>query len=318
MRMLRLLILSSVMLCLTGTVRSQSKPIISTRDVENFWIAYDSLKYSCDSIGTIQSLYINTGSRTLTKFLNQYDYSARDYVAIIRAYPEYWESIRSVTLGISRRKQEMESALEKVKTLCEGFKTPDVYFIIGCLKSGGTTRNNQIVIGSELAAANSATVTHELPHWQRSVIGHTGDIVAMVAHEAIHTQQKLLGFQFIWGYLNHRLLTLSLSEGAADFVSELAIGEHINNARMEFGLRYEETLWKEFKKDMMKNDVSKWLYNGGSATTPDMGYFIGYQVCKSLYESLPDKKKAIKQILKMSYSKRFLKSSNYEKKWAHT
>lgn len=317
MRMRRLLILSSVILCLNGTARCQSKPVISTRDVENFWIAYDSLKYSFDSVGTIQSLYINTGSRTLTKFLKQYGYSAKDYVAIIRAYPEYWESIRSATLGISRRKQEIESALGKISAICPGFKTPDAYFIIGCLKSGGTTRNNQIVIGSELAAANSVTVTHELPHWQRSVISHTGDIVAMVAHEAIHAQQKLLGLPFIWGYFNHRLLTLSLSEGAADFISELAVGKHINNARIEFGLKYEDALWKEFKKDMMRNDVSKWLYNGGSAITPDMGYFIGYQICKSLYESIPDKRKAIKQILKMSYSRSFLKNSNYEKKWPH-
>lgn len=293
----------------------KGKPSINTQDINNFWAAFDSLENSSDSAHTIQSLYIDKGSSVLKHFIKKYGYTAKHYVSLIRAYPEYWKSIRHSTVAISSRKQEIQEALKAIEAIYSQFNTPDVYFLIGCLQSGGTIISNQIIVGSEIAAASRSTVTHELPPWQKAVMEAADDIVAMVAHEAIHTQQKFIGLSFIWGYLNHRLLTMSLSEGAADFVSELAIGQHINKGRMEFGIKHEEALWKEFKKGMMENDVSKWLYNGGNATTPDMGYFIGYQICKSFYEASSDKQKAIEQIIRMDYSKRFLRRSMYENKF---
>ena len=68
---------------------------------------------------------------------------------------------------------------------------------------------------------------------------------------------------------------------------------------------------------MLTSDNSNWLYNGSNAkTVADLGYFMGYSICKAYYNNTTDKKKAIKEIIELDYSDStaaaiFLKRSNY-------
>ncbi len=68
---------------------------------------------------------------------------------------------------------------------------------------------------------------------------------------------------------------------------------------------------------MYGTDFSDWLYNGNNAkTVADLGYFMGYAICKSYYEHAADKTRAIKEIIELRFSDagavdKFLKASRY-------
>ena len=70
---------------------------------------------------------------------------------------------------------------------------------------------------------------------------------------------------------------------------------------------------------MLGEDYYNWLYNGStSKTMGDLGYFMGYTICKSYYRQANNKNKAIKDIINLNYSDRsaiiqFLKESKYFK-----
>lgn len=48
---------------------------------------------------------------------------------------------------------------------------------------------------------------------------------------------------------------------------------------------------------------ANWLYNGSQkGEDADLGYFIGYEICKSYYRQAKNKKQAIKDIIELDYS----------------
>lgn len=65
---------------------------VFTQDIDNFWIAYDSVKSANDSlkqIHFIQTLYIDKGTPGLKVFMEARDYSAELYVQLINKYPKF-------------------------------------------------------------------------------------------------------------------------------------------------------------------------------------------------------------------------------------
>ncbi|HUR11398.1 MAG TPA: hypothetical protein VM012_08515, partial [Flavitalea sp.] len=69
-------------------------------------------------------------------------------------------------------------------------------------------------------------------------------------------------------------------------------------------------------KEMYGTDHMRWLSNGMRAAIPDLGYFLGYRICKSYYNNASDKRQALKEIIELKYNnkrqvKRFLTKSNY-------
>lgn len=78
-------------------------------------------------------------------------------------------------------------------------------------------------------------------------------------------------------------------------------------------------VWKVFKQDMFTQANDLWVSTGENPVLParDLGYFVGYSICKSYYTKATDKKQAIIDIIELDYSskdavKNFLKKSHYE------
>lgn len=290
----------------------QSTTEISTQDITHFWEAYDSLATSKDSVATFQRLYIDRATPGFIAFIKARDFTAKEYVVLIKRYPKFWISIRPNTERIANRKHEVEEVFKRFKILYPDFKAPKVCFAIGGLRTGGTTTSDLILIGSEIASADSTTNKIEFTGWLQYVIGNTGDIVAMVAHEAVHTQQPK-NLAFIKGQMNHKLLSQSLHEGAADFIGMQITGFVINKTQYAYGIDHEAALWKEFQPQMLDNDYSVWLYNGNQSSErpADLGYFMGARICESYFNRSTDKEKAIREIIRMKNNKKFLKRSGY-------
>ncbi|MEZ5042193.1 MAG: DUF2268 domain-containing putative Zn-dependent protease [Saprospiraceae bacterium] len=289
---------------------------ISTIDIDHFWEAFDSLAHTKDSIGTMQRLYIDRGTEGLKQFIKARNFTAAEYVELIRDIPAFWLSIRPNTLAVKERKAQIIEVFRKYKQIYPRFKAPKVCFAIGNLRTGGTVRKDYLLIGTEIASADSTTNKDGMNQWLQSVLGQTGDITGMVAHETVHFLQPKALFPMANAYFGHRMLMFCLREGAADFIAEQAIGHHINEHIFQYGEAHEQALWEEFKTEMLKNDFSKWLYNGvqSKGRPADLGYYIGYKICQSYFEKAPDKNKALIAIIRIMHYKRFWRKSGYDGK----
>ncbi|MBK7443028.1 MAG: hypothetical protein IPI65_16365 [Bacteroidetes bacterium] len=99
----------------------------------------------------------------------------------------------------------IETVFDSLKIIYPNFKPFQVCFSIGAMRTGGTTTSEFILIGTELTTTGEKS---KIP--QR--------IKAIIAHEAIHTQQKYL---LKPGAVVCNQLDECLDEGVANFIGEL-------------------------------------------------------------------------------------------------
>ena len=286
---------------------------IYTSDIDNFWIAYDALENSKDSIQTIQNLYINKASPEFKKFIKIGNFKAKAYVNWIKDIPSFWKTVRPGTLAVKKKKPEIDKVYNNLQKIYDGFQAPDICFAISPLGSGGTTSKGLILIGTEIATVNSNYVDiSEINGFFKNIFQNSsGDIVSMIAHELVHTQQPQGDNE------NASLLSQAIIEGAADFIGRKILGKPtMNKVIYNYGEEHQQALWKEFKQDINMNkgfDDTDWFYNYHSNRPADLGYYIGYKIVESYYNNSKDKKKAIKEILEMENPKEFLRKSRYNK-----
>jgi hypothetical protein len=292
---------------------SQNNYKIETTDIDNFWKAYDYLENAetkADSIKIIQEFYIDKATEEFKEFIRVRNFTSEEYVLKLSLYPKFWKSIRSKTLNIKTRKKEIEIIFEKFERVLPNFKKPKVCFAIGCLRTGGTVSKELILIGSEIASADATVDKSELSSWLQSIIGKTGDINGMIAHETIHTQQI--------NVKKLNLLTGVMNEGIADFITYKIFEENINKESFAFGVDNECKLRKEFITDLKNNpkDYSKWLYSGNkSGERPaDLGYYIGFKIAQEYYETQTDKRKALNELLNHKKYRKIFKKSKFKHK----
>jgi hypothetical protein len=297
-----------------STLGQHSNQKVFTSDIDNFWRAYDSCQTTTDSLKQlhfVQTLYINRGTEGLKAFMEAREYTTDLWVSLIRKYPRFWKSIRPNTLTVSSKAKDIDESLQKLKKIYPELKEAKMYFTIGGLRSGGTTMNDMVLIGAEIATGNASTDVSEFPNkWLEGVFKsqQPGNIVPLNIHEYVHTQQT---------GETQNLLGQAIREGACDFITELVMGRSLQGNYLVYGRQHEAELKEPFKLDMFTPAYNNWLYNGSTTkTTADLGYFMGYAICKAYYNNSPDKRRAVKDIIELNYSdtaavENFLKKSNY-------
>lgn len=285
------------------SITTLAQPIaqkVFTSDIDNFWKAYDSCQTTTDSLKQlhyIQTLYIDHGTDGLKAFMESRDYTKELWLDLIRRYPKFWNSIRPNTFTAKTYSKEIEKSIQKLKKLYPELKEAKMYFAIGGINSGGTTMSDMVLVGAEIATGNAETNVSELPNkWLAGVFKsqQPGNIVPLNIHEYVHTQQK---------GEPQNLLALAILEGSCDFITELVMGKPLQKIYLVYGRLHEKELKEPFKSDMFTPAYQNWLYNGLTAKTmADLGYFMGYSICKSYYKNSKEKKKAIKDIIELNYS----------------
>lgn len=296
---------------------SQYDYVIETKDIDNFWRAFDQLAEAsspADSIAIMQKQYLDEASAYFEKFIELRNFTAEEYVDKIDRYLKFWRSIRPLTENIVNRKPAIEAIFKTYRDSFPAYDQPNVCFAIGCLRTGGTTSKDLILIGAEIAASTPAVDKSEMRGWLASVIGNSGDIVSMIAHETVHTQQYdprmvVSGKQ--------QLLEQTLKEGIADFITTKFFGLNINQALHAYGEAHECELWQAFAKDLETHpkEYRSWLYQGGKkmGRPADLGYYIGFKIAESYYAKQPHKDKALQTLLNIGkYRKVFAKSRYWE------
>ncbi len=281
---------------------------IVTSDIDNFWVMYDIYKTSGYS-GDIQKFYFDKKSPGLKEFTQRREINAAAMEKVIKAYPKYLESVRANTLKLKGITEKLKGYFRKLKQIYPDVLYPDIYFTIGCFNTGGTVSGRMLLIGSEMMCADEDSPKDELNKWLKGNIGNFDNIEQIVMHESVHTLQS---------FNPGSLLSAAISEGACDFIAQKVTGKELASAHYNYGNKYEEGLWKEFKKEMNGSDLSRWLYSGERSVgrPSDLGYFIGYKICESYYNNSEDKTQAIKDIIEVTDFDAFLKKSGYEEKFS--
>ncbi|AEW00052.1 secreted protein [Niastella koreensis GR20-10] len=308
--------LSLILCCQTCSLGSfaQTKGNIFTSDIDHFWQAFDSVQTTRDTIRQVeimQSLYIDKGTAGLREFMQLRNFDAKRLVTVIDSYPLFWKSIRSSTLTIPPQIPTIETYLDKLKNVYPDTKPANVYFTISAVRAAGVTQDSVILIAAEIAMGDQHTVASEFPDKRLANFFKpkaTVDIIPIIIHEYVHAQQKGEG---------KNLLGQCIYEGACDFITELVLNKPLNQSYLVYGRENEQELKAQFKKEMFSEDLSNWLYNGTTTKTMgDLGYFMGYTICKSYYRNAKNKQQAIQQIIRLNYAdaaevKKFLDDSKF-------
>jgi len=309
---------------LTGCQSPKQSSNIVTTDIANFWEAYDQITATKDSIlqyKYLDGLYFKKGTDGLNAIRRARNYTAQEYIASINKYPEFWNSVKANTLNANQYSTELEKGILKLKEMYPNLRPAKIYFTIGALRSNGTTLDNSVLIGSELALANKETPSHEFPEnlsHLRSFFDSepSKHIVFLNIHEYLHTQQKET--------IGNTLLSQTVMEGVGEFLAEIALAQKSPNPQIAFGFQHEESIKQAFEKEMFSPYVYNWIMNttNNQFGMRDLGYFVGYAICKQYYAQFSDKKLAIKKMIELDYNNendliKFVEKSGYFAKPLH-
>ncbi|MFS4470264.1 Ig-like domain-containing protein [Chryseobacterium sp. T20] len=304
-----------------ATAFSQKSTRIFTSDIDNFWVAYDSIQKTNDYSGKldlIKRLYTDKATKGLKAFMNARDYNDSVYVKVIEKYPKFWNSVRPNTLTIKTKTKELEAGVVRLKQLYPELKDAEMYFTIGGLNAGGTVSGNMVLVGAELATGIGSTDVSEFKdEWLKGMFANQSldNIVSLNIHEYIHTQQT--------GYQN-RVLNQAIKEGSCDLIAGLVMNESPQRKYISYGMAHEAEIKARFKKEMFTGNLADWFYNGRQkGEGADLGYYVGYVISKMYYQNTKDKKQAIKDIIELNYSDNkavedFLDKSKFFKEKAST
>lgn len=280
----------------------EMKQVIVSSDIDNFWIAYDQIKLTNDSVKQykfLKDLYLDKGTQGLKDIIEVRNYSEKDFINYINNSPKFWNSIRQNTLNVENSYPKINENIQKLKKLYPELKPATIYFTIGAFRTGGTTLGKNVLIGSELSLADKSTIVEELPAWRQAFYKNQNplnELPLLCTHEYIHTQQN---------ELVQNLLSMCLYEGVAEFVSCKATNTKSDAPAIEYGKNNTKMVVDKYVKDLfiITNNYN-WLYgeNRNEFKVRDLGYFIGYEICERYYNLSKDKAKAIKELIELDFN----------------
>lgn len=257
---------------------------IVTTDIDNFWRAYDQIITTTDNSKQLEYLnkeFIEKGTPGLKAIMQARRYTPQEYVEAINKRPEFWSSIREKTLKANEFAHDIEAGINKLKKLYPELKPANIYFTVGVFRTGGTTSENNILIGSEIVFAD-----------QRNI----DNLVFTNVHEFVHTQQKVNNCD--------NLLGQSVMEGVAEFLTVKALETPSTAPAISFGKANEQRVKEVFAREMFNRYTNFWLYSDAPNifNTRDLGYYVGYAIAEKYYEKAKDKKLAVKEMIELDYN----------------
>ena len=280
-----------------------SGTLVFTQDIKNFWEAYDAIQNTSDPVeqlSLLNLLYIDRGTPGLHAMNRARSYTSREYLQAINDYPKFWASVRADTMKSAEFSQPVAKALLGMREVYPDGTAVPVYFVIGALRAGGTANDGKLLIGTELAVARKDTPSHELgeelshlkSYFNRNPID---EFIDLNLHEYVHTQQSSLS--------GRDLLSQSLLEGVAEYVSTAAIGRPSGVEAIAYGKNNHDEVLAAFEKDIHLTDYSGWIWNSpdNKFGTRDLGYYIGYVITEGYLTQANNKAEAIKTLIELDY-----------------
>jgi hypothetical protein len=285
-------------------------PTLVVSDIANFWAAYDASRPGSRE-ESFQKRYLDRASPGLQDFIKlRIGSAAKLAAAVDRQYPKFYASVRPYTLEVEKQAPAISRYLDRYRELYPEAQFPPVYFVIGRLTSGGTISDRGLLIGTEVNSLGPDVDTGEIDPSFRRAMGAADHIPLIVVHELTHTQAKAPMRSDV-----PDLLRACLSEGAADFVTELVAASSINAYVKEWAEPRRDDLFQRFAHDLEASpkDTGKWMYNYANVKEEpaDLGYWIGAEICRSYYSLAQDKPAALREIITQAHAETIVRGSRY-------
>jgi len=300
-----------------AVAQKQSNNVVTT-DINNFWIAYDQIIATKDSSKKYEILdraFISKGTPGLKAMMAARSYSNKSYIDAIQNYPLYWKSIRGSMFKANNYSAEIARNIRRLKAIYPALKPAKIYFTVGAFRSGGTTMDSLVLIGSEIAMADDKAYTKEFENTNPNLAGYlrTNPINLLVftnVHEYVHTQQKTT--------IAQNLLGQCLLEGVAEFVAERATGKQSKLPALAYGNANRKRIATIFGSQILNTSNGYWLYSDSENEFKirDLGYYVGYAICEGYYNKATDKAQSIKEMIELDYNDqnsliKFVDQANY-------
>lgn len=275
------------------------EPNVETQDIERFFSVYDAHGGAPDA-ATLQREYFDPGTRGLAEFAKLRRVSAESIARRLRSDPALYVNARECAAAIPPVRVRLQKALAELRRSYADARMAPLHLVIGHGKPVGVGNPSGAYIGVEALCA-----------WTVPNPNVEDRFVHVIAHEYAHVQQPRAE------EVNDdaSVLLAALMEGGAEFVAELTSGSVAYQHFADVTKGREKEIEAQFLRDIDATAMgSKWVYNGfGTKETPgDLGYWVGYRICKSYYLNARDKRQALRDIIELSDVRAILDKSGWE------
>ncbi len=290
-------LVSSLGACgVTAPADNDAVPIIETSDVDRFYEVYDDAN-GRPTAEALQRRYLDPGSDGLHELARMRNVTGQSIADAIAKRPEIYSEARDCTNVLPRVREELAVALRKLRDHYPEARLPPITIAVSRGKPVGVGgRDTGVQIGLEALCATD---------WINPDIEDR--FVGVIVHEYAHVQQAVPFSELE----NATILSASLEEGAAEFMTELTTGSISFSYLNGLIAGREREIETAFAADIDKSDLSDWLYNSTPEKPADLGYWVGYRIVKSYYHHADDKHQAIREILEMTKPDEFLTKSGW-------
>ncbi len=278
-----------------------------------FWTYYEKAKKDTLKARVIFKEYVLKGPPEIRDYyVVRYSNPSMMYAQMVKTAPNYYDYLKKQfnSDSIKTIKSKTAAWMRTFKNIYPKAVFPKVYIVPGILNSGGTATEMGMFVGGDMYGKSEMMPTEELNDWQKGAIMQFGDLPGLTIHELMHFQQNYRDT------INTKnVLRGVIEEGVCDFLLELCSGEVRRSENLKYLQTEEqaEKIWHDLKRDLLTDDFSRWLYNGGDIEDRphDLGYTVGYLITKSYYEQHQNKQKAVYNLLNTSDFKAILAASEY-------
>ena len=274
---------------------SAAAPVIHIEDVARFFKLYDATG-GHPTAAQLQD-YIDHGSEGLRYFARARNTTGARIAAEIAKRPDLYVDARRCMNVLPRVRSRVAVALHKLKELYPQAKLLPVTIVVGRGRPAAIADGEH---GVQIGLETLCAVTWMNPNLEDRFV-HT------IAHEYGHVQQ-FIAFD---NDQHPTVLGASLMEGAAEFTAEMISGGVGYSGQATATKGHEKEIETAFVADEDSDDLSRWLNNSTYEKPGDLGYWVGYRICKAYYRHAANKRRAFRDILEISDPKPFLAKSGW-------
>jgi len=285
--------------------------------MNTFWSYFDAAIADTTKAKELLSEYILKGSPAIKDYYHiRYENVDNMYRTMILKNPDFYKYLKNAV----SEEQLNEVAIESKQMMVQFAKLypravfPKTYIVPDLINSSGTLTELGLYVGLTMFAKSENMPQQNLNNWQLSTITEFDNMKFDLVHELMHYQQSYSDEE------NENLLLGKLiREGACDFLVSLLTEKHEMSQAVNRRLDYinDPKIWavvlEELKRDLYGQDLSKWMHNGGGIKDrpSNLGYTVGYLICKSFYDNSADKKQAVYELLNTDNFKKIIEESEY-------
>ena len=265
-------------------------------DVARFYRVYDAAG-GHPTAEQLQRDYLDAGSEGLHHFARLRRITGERIAEAIDKRPGLYDEARRCMRVLPRAQARLALALRKLGELYPEAQLPPVTIAVGRGKPVGIGYpDTGLQIGLEALCAVD---------WMNPDLEDR--FVHVIAHEYAHVQLA----PEIAKMEQPTVLARSLVEGAAEFVAELISG-NVAYSHFDAIVRgREKEIESAFAAEADDIDISKWLDNSTAEKPGDLGYWVGYRIVKAYYRNASDKRRALREILRMQDPEAFYAGSGW-------